>query len=119
VLLRAGQVDESIAHFERALELDGGGGLAAAGGLPFLISLHRGFGRALVERSLDAGDDAQSFRDRAIEQFEALLELRPNDASAHRAIAEALIQSGQIDRGRTHLLRARELESQQQARDPR
>ncbi|MFP8882089.1 MAG: tetratricopeptide repeat protein, partial [Myxococcota bacterium] len=112
VLLRDDQVDESLVHFERALELDGGGGLAASGGLPFLISLHRGLGQALAERGRNEASAANSYNDRAIEQFEALLELRPDDASAHVSLAEVLITSGRNDEGRTHLERGRELGAQ-------
>ncbi len=109
VLLRDGQIDESLLHFERALELDGGGGLVASGSLPFLISLHRGIGLALIERGRNATEGAQSSYDRAIEHFEILLEMRPNDASAHVALAEALMLSGRSDEARTHLARGREL----------
>jgi tetratricopeptide (TPR) repeat protein len=108
-LLRNEQIDESLVHFERALELDGGGGLAASGGVPFLISLHRGFGLALAARGRSGEIASNAFNDRAIEQFETLLELRPNDASAHIALAEVLIRSGRTEEARSHLARGREL----------
>ncbi len=118
-LLRNEQVDESLQHFERARELDGGGGLAASGSLPFLISLYRGTGQALATLGKNESDASKSFNDRAIEQFEALLELRPNDASAHVSLAEVLIRIGRIDEGRSHLALGRELGAQTTGRRSR
>ena len=64
-------------------------------------------------------EELGSMIDRAIEQFETLLELRPNDASAHVALAEVLIRIGRIDEGRSHLLRGRELGAQTDQRSRR
>jgi tetratricopeptide (TPR) repeat protein len=118
-LLRNEQIDESLVHFERALALDGGSGLANSGGVPFLIALHRGAGQALAARGKNDADVSSPFHDRAIEQFEALLELRPNDASAHVSLAEVLIRVGRIDEGRSHLARGRELGVQKTGRRSR
>jgi superkiller protein 3 len=83
-------VDEAIAQFQKALDLQ-----------PDFAAAHNGLGSALLERG--AVDEATA-------QFQKALELQPNDADTCYNLGVALVQKGQRDEGIAHYKRALELQ---------
>jgi tetratricopeptide (TPR) repeat protein len=77
VLLKEGQTNDGIAHFQRALEIR-----------PDEPSAHINLGDALLKKGeLDS----------AIDHYQKALEIKPNDAGAHYNLANALVFKQQIE----------------------
>jgi tetratricopeptide (TPR) repeat protein len=70
-------VDEAIAHFQKALEIN-----------PDIPDAHQNLGFALLQ---------QGRTDEAITQYQRLLQLRPDAADTHSILGDALAQRGRVD----------------------
>jgi len=81
-----GQVDEAIAHFQRALAIR-----------PDYAMAHYNLGELLHQRGQ---------LDEAIAHFQRALEIQPRYADAHNNLAIALLQRGRLDEAMTHLQQA-------------
>ncbi len=90
ILYDRGRVDEAIAQFQRALEIQ-----------PNYSEAHSGLGGALLQK----GEV-----DEAIAQFQKALEIQPDNTLAHRNLAIALLRKGQLDEAITHFKKAVELQ---------
>ena len=77
LLLERGQVNEAVAHFQKALALQ-----------PDEAMAHYNFGVALVQKGQI---------DEAIGQYQEALRLEPDHADAHNNLGEALDEKGQTD----------------------
>lgn len=87
-LLKTGNVDEAIAHFEKVLEI-----------WPNHAGGHNNLGNALMQKgSTDA----------AMVEFQKALEISPDDADAHNNIGGALLQEGALDEAIAHFEKALE-----------
>jgi tetratricopeptide (TPR) repeat protein len=76
-LVQAGQLDEAIAHFQKALEID-----------PEYAKAHYNLGNALLQNGQV---------DTAIVQFQKALELQPGNELAHNNLGSAFLQKGEVD----------------------
>jgi tetratricopeptide (TPR) repeat protein len=88
-LMREGRLDEAIAHFEKALELNN----------PDADEVHDNIGNALMQ---------EGRLDEAIAHFEKALEFNPDSDQAHDDIGIALTQKGRPDEAITHFEKALE-----------
>jgi tetratricopeptide (TPR) repeat protein len=88
-LLKKGQTDEAIVHYNKALELD-----------PNYGEAHYNLANALLR---------QGRMNDAVAHFEKALELNPNNLSAHYNLGSVLVQSGRVDEGIAHFRKAVEL----------
>ncbi len=111
VLFQKGQVDEAVAQYQKALEIDSnyveahynlGNALFQKGQLdeaviqfqkaleidPNYVEAHYNLGNALFQKGQ---------LDEAVIQFQKALEINPNDAEAHYNLGNALFQKGQLD----------------------
>jgi tetratricopeptide (TPR) repeat protein len=88
-LFKKGQVDEAIAHYQRALEIEPDDALA-----------HVNFGVALSKKGQV---------EEAVAHYQKALESRPNDALAHYNLGSILAQQGRVDEAIAHLKRALEI----------
>lgn len=77
LLLEKGDVDEAIAHFEKAVEI-----------WPGHAEAHNNLGNALLQKGR---------ADEALVHFQKVLEHWPNEAEAHNNIGGILLQQGKID----------------------
>ena len=87
-LADSGRLDEAIANYRKALQLN-----------PDFVEAHNNFGIALEDRG--RGDEA-------IAQYQKALELRPNYAEAHNNLGSSLANRGQIDEAIAHYRKALE-----------
>jgi protein O-mannosyl-transferase len=99
ILVKKGQVDEAIAHFQKALQShpddpDARNNLGIA-----LAKAHANDADKLVELGRD---------DEAIVEFRKALEIRPDDADARHDLAILLLQKGQLDEAIAEFRRIRE-----------
>jgi tetratricopeptide (TPR) repeat protein len=90
ILLQKGQVDQAIAYFQRALEIQ-----------PDYLMAHLNLGSAFSQK----GEV-----DKAITQFQKVLEIQPGDAKAHSNLGMVLLQKGRVDEAMVHLQKALEIE---------
>jgi len=89
LLAQKGQVDEGIAHFQRALEID-----------PNVAEAHFNLGFYLARKGQT---------DEAITHFQRALEINPSIAEAHFKLGLYLARKGQTDEAITHFRRALEI----------
>ena len=89
VLFGRGQVDEAIAHFQMALEIQ-----------PDYADAHSNLGHAFLQIGRV---------DEAIAQFQRALEIQPERESSHYNLGTALIQKGQVDEAIAELQKALEI----------
>ena len=88
-LIQNGQVDEALAHFQKALEI-----------YPNFLEAHSSLGVALLQKGQ---------LDEAIAQFQKALEINPDYADAHYNLGNALLQEGQLDEAVAHFQKADEI----------
>jgi tetratricopeptide (TPR) repeat protein len=88
-LFEQGQLDEALAHDERAVELE-----------PESATAHYNLGGALREKGK---------LDESVAQFEKALELQPNYSMAHYNLAEILGREGRVNEAIGHFERALEI----------
>ena len=123
VLAIAGRVDEAVAHYQTALEID-----------PDDAETHNNLGLALAGRgqsneaiahfrkALDARPDYAEAHvnlgavliscgqaDAAIAEYEKALEISPDDTKAHSNLGVALVRKGQLDEAIFHYQKAAEI----------
>ena len=97
LLASRGQLDEAIAHYQKALKIK-----------PDYAEAHNNLGNALAGRGQV---------DEAIAHYQKALELKPDYAEAHNNLGTALAGRGQIDEAIAHYQKA--LESSPTCRDAR
>ncbi|HUB66857.1 MAG TPA: tetratricopeptide repeat protein, partial [Candidatus Methylacidiphilales bacterium] len=85
-LLKKGQVDEAIARFQKALEIQ-----------PNCIEAHTEIAIALFQKGQV---------DEAVAQFQKVLEINPNDVETHDNLGKILVQKGQVDEAIIHFQKA-------------
>jgi tetratricopeptide (TPR) repeat protein len=88
-LLQKGQVDEAIAHYQKALEIK-----------PDYAEAHSNLGTALLQNGQV---------DEAIAHCQKALEIKPDYADAHGNLGNALLQNGQVDGAIAHYQKALEI----------
>ncbi len=88
-LLQKGQVDDAIAHYNRALELD-----------PTYGEAHYNLANSLLRLGRV---------DEAVAHYEKALEINPNNAPAHYNLGSVFLQTGRLDEGIAHYRKALEL----------
>ncbi len=76
-LLRKGQVNEAIAHFQAALQIN-----------PNYVAAHNNLGNALFQ---------QGEVDEAMAQYQKALHINPDYAKAYNNLGNALLQKGRVD----------------------
>jgi Flp pilus assembly protein TadD len=76
-LLKKGNVDEAIAHFQKALQIE-----------PDYAEAHNNLGNALFQ---------EGNVDEAIAHFQKALQINPDDAGIHNNLGKALRQKGRMD----------------------
>jgi tetratricopeptide (TPR) repeat protein len=86
LLQKEGRVDEAIAHFEKALEID-----------PATASTQFNLGDAFREKGQ---------MDEAITHYRKALQIKPDYAEAHNGLGNALLQKGSLDEAITHYRKA-------------
>lgn len=122
-LLRKGRVEEAVAHYNKALELNPGYGEAhynLANSLLWLGRVDEAI--AHYEKALEINPNnvpahynlasvlAQSGKlDAAIDHYNKILEMDPNHAAAHNNLGAALARVGRTDEAVSHYLKALEL----------
>jgi len=89
-LLESGQVNEAIAHLQKALEIQ-----------PLDADAHNNLGNALL---------LANRVDEAIPHYRSALEIRPDFGSAHANLGRALLKNGQVDEAISHYEKALELQ---------
>jgi protein O-mannosyl-transferase len=89
LLYHQGRVEEAIAHFQKALEIQ-----------PKYAQAHHHLGCALL---------AHGRVDEALAHFRKALELRPNHAETHNNLGVVLRQQGQLENATAHFQKALEL----------
>ncbi len=85
-LLRGGAVDEAIAHYNKALEIE-----------PIYAEAHFNLGNALVRTGR---------HNEAVSHYEAALQLYPRFAAAHANLGALLLESGRLEEGVASLEKA-------------
>jgi tetratricopeptide (TPR) repeat protein len=126
LLLREGQVNEAIVHFQKALEIDAnqvevqanlGNALLQKGAFeeaiahynkalqikPTYAEVHYNLGNALLR---------QGQADEAIAEYEKALEIKPDFADVHNNLGLVLFQKGEVDQAIAHYQRALEINPQ-------
>jgi tetratricopeptide (TPR) repeat protein len=88
-LFERGQVDEAMAHYKRAVELE-----------PRYATAHYNLGGVLRQKGQ---------LDEAIAQFRKALEIQPAYSMAHYNLGEALREKGEVDQAIAHYQRALEI----------
>jgi len=86
LLFDAGEVDEAMVHYRRALEIQ-----------PGYADAHINLGRALLTKQQP---------DQAIAHFEQALRILPTDASGHNNLGNALLSRGRVDEAIAHYQQA-------------
>ena len=81
-LLRKGQVNEAIAHFQAALQIN-----------PNFVAAHNNLGNALFQ---------QGEVDEAIVHFQTALQIKPDTAEIHNNLGNALLQKDSVDEAMVH-----------------
>jgi len=89
-LLPMGQMDEAIAQYQIALEID-----------PNLVQSHNNLGLALLKKGQ---------LDEAMTQFQKSLEINPNDADADNSLGMVFLQKGQVDEAMAQFQKALEID---------
>lgn len=89
-----GRYDEAVREYRKALEK-----------APGTINLHFRLGRAILMRSHEP-----AALEEALDEFQAELELNPNDAVAEFQVGQILQVTGKADEAETHFARAVELD---------
>ncbi len=122
-LARRGQIDEAIAHYQRALEIN-----------PDYADAHDGLGQALLSKgrvdeaithfrkvvavkpdfaeahnNLGAALAKSEGVDEAMVEYQKALEIDPNFAQAHNNLGFVLARRGRLDEARVHFQKALEL----------
>jgi len=92
-LLKKGSVDEAIAHFQKALE----------------INADRAAGRAEACYNLGSALLQKGSVDEAITHFQMALEIKPDYTLAHINLGTALLKKGRVDEAITHFQKALEI----------
>jgi tetratricopeptide (TPR) repeat protein len=85
-LIQKGSVDEAIAHFQKALQIN-----------PDYAEAYYNLGEALLKKGNV---------DEAIAHFQKALQINPDFAEAHNNLGEALIQKGSVDEAIAHFQKA-------------
>jgi len=80
--LKKGQLDEAIAHFQKALEIK-----------PDYADAHNNLGKALLQNGQ---------LDEAMAQFQKALDIKPDHAEAHNNLGAALLKKGGVDEAILH-----------------
>jgi tetratricopeptide (TPR) repeat protein len=88
-LVQKGRMDEAIAHYDQALELD-----------PSYGEAHYNLANALVRLGR---------MDEAIAHYEKAVELNPNNAMAYYNLGSVLVRNGRVEESITHYRKALEL----------
>jgi tetratricopeptide (TPR) repeat protein len=88
-LFEQGQVDEAMAHYRRAVEMQ-----------PAYATAHYNLGEVLRQKGQE---------DEAIAHFRRALEIRPDYADAHNSLGVVLLRRGQVDEALVHLRQALEI----------
>ena len=88
-VLEKGQVDEAVAHFQKALAID-----------PAFYDAHNSLGLVLLQ---------QGRAKEAIARFQEAVKLRPDFAAAYNNLGNALRQDGQADAAVSHFRKALEI----------
>ena len=92
VLMQKGQLDEAIAHLQKALEID-----------PDDVETHNTLGYALLQKGQ---------AEEALSHFQRALEIEPNRvASVHYNLGHTLLQKGRVDEAISHLEKALKIDS--------
>ncbi len=86
LLLRRGQADEAIAHFQEALDSD-----------PDDVDVHNNLGNALLQKGR---------RDEAIAHYHRALAIQPDYAKAHYNLGHALLSTARINEAMSHFQKA-------------
>jgi protein O-mannosyl-transferase len=122
-LAKEGKMDEAIAHYEKALELDPTYGEAHYNLANALVRLSR-VAEAIThyEKAVELNpNNAMAFHnlgsvlaqggrlDEGIAQYRKALALTPNNAAMHNNLGAALLRSGQLDEAMVHYQKALEL----------
>jgi tetratricopeptide (TPR) repeat protein len=76
-LFQKGQVDDAIAQYQKAVEIN-----------PNYVQAHYNLGLALFQKGQ---------LDEAVAEFQKAVEINPNDADAHSNLGNALFQKGELD----------------------
>ena len=122
-LLRKGELEEAVAHYNKALDLNPGYGEAHYNLANSLLRLGRvDEAIAHYEKALEINPNNLSAHynlaaafvqsgkmDAAIEHYNIVLERDPNQAAAHNNLGAALNRVGRMDEAVTHYLKALEL----------
>jgi tetratricopeptide (TPR) repeat protein len=122
-LLRKGELEEAVAHYNKALDLNPGYGEAHYNLANSLLRLGRvDEAVAHYEKALEINPNNLSAHynlaaafvqsgkmDAAIEHYNKVLERDPNQAAAHNNLGAALNRIGRMDEAVTHYLKALEL----------
>jgi tetratricopeptide (TPR) repeat protein len=87
--LQKGQVDEAIAHYQKALEIK-----------PDYADAHSNLGTAFLQKGR---------ADEAIAHYQKALEIKPDYADAHGNLGNAFLQKGQVDEAIAHYQKALEI----------
>ena len=85
-LLQKGNVEEAIAHFQKALEIN-----------PNYTIAHNNLGNALIRKGSV---------DEAIAHYQRALQITPDSAEAHNNLGGALLQKGNVDEAIAHYQKA-------------
>jgi protein O-mannosyl-transferase len=85
-LLKKGDVDEAIDHYQKALQIS-----------PNSADVHNNFGNALIKK-----DSV----DKAIDHYQKALQINPTYAKAHLNLGSALLKKGSADEAITHFQKA-------------
>jgi tetratricopeptide (TPR) repeat protein len=89
VLFQKGQVDDAIAQYQKALEIN-----------PNYVAAHYNLGNALFQKGQ---------LDEAVAQYRKAVEINPNDAEAHINLGNALFQNEQLDEALAQFQKAIEI----------
>jgi len=90
-LLQKGHVDEAIAHYQKALQIN-----------PDYAKAHNNLGIALLQKGSV---------DEAIAHYQKALQINPDYAEAHGNLGNALLQKERVDEAITHFQRALQINS--------
>ena len=122
-LFGTGQVDEAIAHFQKAIEIDSNDDMAHNN--LGKVSLQTGRADEAIahfQKAIEINPDSLEAHynlgnallqvgrvDEAIAHFQKAIEINPNNAEAHNNLGNVFLQVGRVDEARAHYQRAVEI----------